>query len=106
MQTLVAKIKGQGNQCFKNGSYGDALEKYVHALRVCREHGLEAEGAVIHSNCAQACMKMEMYDDAYTHSAECIRLDSTFDKVTKYVVMCILLCYLPHFCGVPAIHKC
>jgi len=34
-------------------------------------------------------MKMEMYDDAYTHCTECIRLDPTFDKVS-YV--CSLLC--------------
>ena len=89
LQELVARIKEEGNQCFKSGSYGDALGKYFQALKLCREHSLKTEGACIRSNCAQACMKMEMYDDAYTHCTECIQLDPTFDKVNN---MCFLLC--------------
>ena len=88
LQELVAKIKEEGNQCFKNGSYGDALGKYFDALKLCREHSLKTEGARIRSNCAQACMKMGMYDDAYSHCNECIQLDPTFDKVK----MCLLSC--------------
>ena len=78
-------MKEEGNQCFENGSYGDALGKYFHALKLCHEHGLKTEGARIRSNCALACMKMEMYDDAFTHCTECIQLDPKFDKVNVCV---------------------
>lgn len=33
------------------------------------------EIALIRANCAQACLKLEMFSDAYTHSCECIKLD-------------------------------
>lgn len=33
------------------------------------------EVALIRANCAQACLKLELYNEAYAHSCECIRLD-------------------------------
>jgi len=36
---------------------------------------MKFEMALIRANCAQTCLKLELYSDAYTHSCECVKLD-------------------------------
>ncbi len=74
---MYTKLKDEGNTLFVNGDYEQALSKYFQALRYCREHNMKKEMSLIRANCAQACLKLEMYNDAYTHCCECIKLDRT-----------------------------
>lgn len=38
------------------------------------------EMSLIRANCAQACLKLQLFSDAYTHSQECIKLDQSNHK--------------------------
>lgn len=31
--------------------------------------------AIVRANCAQACLKLRLFSDAYTHGVECVKLD-------------------------------
>ena len=42
--------------------------------------------ALIRANCAMACLKLQMYSDAYTHCMECVKLDPENHKVGMYIV--------------------
>lgn len=41
---------------------------------------MKKEMSLIRANCAQACLKLELFSDAYTHCCECLRLDKTNHK--------------------------
>ena len=74
---MYGKLKEEGNALFAGGDYEQALGKYFQALKYCREHNMKKEMALIRANCAQACLKLQMLNDAYTHCCECIKLDGT-----------------------------
>ena len=38
------------------------------------------EMSLLRANCAQACLKLQLYRDAYSHSSECVRLDESNHK--------------------------
>ena len=65
---------------FSKGEYEGALGKYFQALKYCREHKMNKEMSLIRANCAQACLKLQMFSDAYTHSCECVKLDKANHK--------------------------
>ncbi len=89
MQEHVLKIKQEGNDCFKAQKYDDALGKYVLALQLCQTYSITDETALIRSNCAQACLNLGWYRDAYDHADECVRLNPNLDKVTCCCVVVV-----------------
>ena len=77
---MYTRLKDEGNTLFTKGDYEDALGKYFQALKYCREHNMKKEMSLIRANCAQACLKLQLFNDAYTHCCECIKLDRTNHK--------------------------
>ena len=41
---------------------------------------MKKEQSLIRANCAQACLKLELFSDAFTHCCECVKLDKTNHK--------------------------
>ena len=80
-QEKVAKLKTEGNKFFHGAQYNEALAKYYQALPLCQQHKLEEEEALIRGNCAQVCLLLELFRDAFDHANECIRLDPESSKV-------------------------
>ena len=80
-QILFDQLKEEGNSCFQQGNYFEALSKYFQALNHCRQHNMKEQMALIRANCAMACLKLQMYSDAYTHCVECVNLDPENHKV-------------------------
>lgn len=80
VQNSYLELKDEGNQLFSRGDYEDALGKYFQALKYCREHKMNKEMSLIRANCAQACLKLQLFSDAYTHSQECVKLDKSNHK--------------------------
>lgn len=73
-------LKQEGNALFSRGNYEQALGKYFEALKYCRERNMTEEMSIIRANCAQACLKLQLFSDAFTHSSECIRLNKNNHK--------------------------
>lgn len=80
VQNSYAELKEEGNSLFSKGEYEHALGKYFQALKYCREHKMNKEMSLIRANCAQACLKLQLFSDAYTHSCECVKLDKNNHK--------------------------
>ena len=80
-QEKVAKFKSEGNGYYHSAKYDEALARYYKALVLCQQHKLEEEEALIRGNCAQACLLLELYRDAFDHANECLRLDPDSAKV-------------------------
>jgi tetratricopeptide (TPR) repeat protein len=74
-QEKVCKFKSEGNAYYRSGEYQEALARYYRALPLCQQHKLEEEESRIRGNCAQACLLLELYRDAFDHANECLRLD-------------------------------
>lgn len=55
----LARLKNQGNMLFKNGQFGDALEKYTQAIDGCIEAGIDSpeDLCVLYSNRAACFLK-------------------------------------------------
>ena len=87
-QEKVSKFKEEGNEHYRSGEYDEALARYYKALALCQQHRLEEEEAVVRGNCAQACLLLELFRDAYDHANECLRLDPESSKV-RCVCECI-----------------
>ncbi|CAL8396789.1 unnamed protein product [Gadus morhua 'NCC'] len=64
----LARLKNEGNQLFKNGQFGEALEKYTLAIDGCADAGVESpeDLGILHSNRAACYLK-----DG--NSADCIQ---------------------------------
>lgn len=65
---------------FARAEYEKALAKYLQAFKYCRKHQMKKEMALIRANCAQACLKLKLYQDAITHCNECVKLDNQNQK--------------------------
>ena len=65
---------------FAKELFEEALGKYFQALNLCRKNKMKKEMALIRANCAQACLKLQMYSDAFTHCSECVKLDPNNHK--------------------------
>ena len=77
-------MKEEGNDLYRRQQYNDALAKYTQALPLCQQHKLEKEETLIRGNCAQACLLLKLFKDAFEHASECLRLDPDFSKVHSY----------------------
>ncbi|XP_063040827.1 sperm-associated antigen 1A [Engraulis encrasicolus] len=55
----LARLKNEGNFLFKNGQFGDALEKYAQAIAGCEEAGIESpeDLCILYSNRAACYLK-------------------------------------------------
>ncbi|KAL7874673.1 hypothetical protein SRHO_G00056430 [Serrasalmus rhombeus] len=55
----LAQLKNEGNQLFKNGQFGDALEKYTHAITGFTEAGIDSpeDLSILYSNRAACYLK-------------------------------------------------
>ncbi|XP_048880371.1 sperm-associated antigen 1-like isoform X2 [Brienomyrus brachyistius] len=64
----LARLKNEGNQLFKNGQFGDALEKYSQAIAGCIDTGIDSpeDLSILYSNRAACYLK-----DG--NSADCIQ---------------------------------
>ena len=88
LQEQFFKLKQEGNALFSQGSYEQALGYYYKALNYCRKHNMKPEVmAVVRANCAQACLKLQQYRDAYTHADQCLMLNPKSHKVCVCVPM-------------------
>lgn len=75
-ERLVDEIKVAGNNSLRHGDNYDAIWKYNHALVLCRDHHLPLpKVAIIHSNCAQACLNLKYYLQAHSHADSAIKCD-------------------------------
>ena len=92
LQKRVANFKAEGNEFYGRSKYSEALAKYYEALPICQQHNLVEDEALIRGNCAQTCLQLELFKDAYEHANECLRLDPESAKVLSY--QCIKVCYL------------
>lgn len=90
IQEKVAKAKEEGNEFYRKDKYNEALAKYYQALPLCQQHKLEEEEALIRGNCAQVCLQLKLFKDAYEHANECLRLDPESSKVWLKFSTCIL----------------
>lgn len=80
--SLVEIMKLKGDECLKRGLMYDALWKYAHAIQLSKKLHLTSKLAVLFSNCAKACLKLERHMDAFKHASNCIKHDPKFDKVS------------------------
>ncbi|KAM4549847.1 sperm-associated antigen 1A [Fundulus diaphanus] len=55
----LARLKNEGNYLFKNGQFGDALEKYSQAINGCSEAGIDSpeDLSILYSNRAACYLK-------------------------------------------------
>ncbi|XP_076158432.1 sperm-associated antigen 1A [Alosa pseudoharengus] len=55
----LARLKNEGNMLFKNGQFGDAVEKYSQAIAGCEEAGIDSpeDLCILHSNRAACYLK-------------------------------------------------
>jgi len=71
---LAEKLKNEGNECFKEGKFGDAITKYSEALkRNPKDHK-------IYSNRATCFCKLMRWDAAMADCDAAIKLEPTFIK--------------------------
>ena len=83
----MEKIKEAGNEDLRKGSTYEALWKYNHAVEVCKDCGLVSEMATIKGNCAQACLNMDLYVQAYEHAQRHVELNPDSPKVHWVIPM-------------------
>ncbi len=50
--------------------------------------------AVVRANCAQACLKLQLYSDAYSHADQCITLNPSSHKVSYILINFNCICNL------------
>ena len=84
-KVLFGQLK-EGNSYFQQRLYSEALDKYCQALDHCRQHNMKEQMALVRVKCAMACLKLQMYSDAYTHCTECVKLDPENHKVRAMTV--------------------
>ncbi|XP_043931099.1 sperm-associated antigen 1 [Protopterus annectens] len=55
----AAKLKSQGNELFKNGQFGDAIDKYTEAIKTLTDSGTEnlSDMSILYSNRAACYLK-------------------------------------------------
>ncbi|XP_035537049.1 sperm-associated antigen 1A [Morone saxatilis] len=55
----LARLKNEGNHLFKHGQFGDAVEKYTHAIDGCAEAGIDSpeDLCILYSNRAACYLK-------------------------------------------------
>ena len=99
IQVKFSKLKDEGNAHFSKGSYEQALGYYFQALNYCRKNDMFDEMATIRANCAQACLKLQMYSDAYSHCTQCLKFNPSSHKVRMLCVcVCACVCVCVHVC--------
>lgn len=91
-ERLVDEIREAGNNSLRRGNNYDAVWKYNHALVLCRDHHLPLpKVAIINSNCAQACLNLKYYPQAYSHADDAIKCDPhsvILEKVSIHLLTC------------------
>ena len=93
LQKSVIKLKEEGNKCFQAQEYHSALGKYHHALQLSLKHDLHPETEVLRANCAQVCLRLELFSEAYKHSDECVKLWPQSEKVWHVYVLLISISF-------------
>ena len=91
----MSQYKDEGNAYYQEKKYDEALGKYHHALRLCQKGNLAKDEAIIQANCAQVCLQLELFNDAYDHAEECLRLDPDSTKVIQSLLLKYILTALP-----------
>ena len=77
-------IREAGNDSLRRGNPYDALWKYSHAMVLCKDHDLPTDMvATLQGNCAQACLNLQLYTDAFEFASTCIYLNPDADKLAK-----------------------
>ena len=74
----AAEFKEQGNDCYRNGKYGDAIQAYTQAMEAV---GDDVGGSVaLWTNRAAAYFMTKSYKKAVQDCQRAIEIDSSFDK--------------------------
>ena len=73
-QKQAVMFKDQGNQCFKEGKYAEAIECYTQGI------SCDPENAVLPANRAMALIKQEKHGAAELDCTKAIHLDPTYVK--------------------------
>ena len=72
---MYSRLKDEGDVLLSSGNHEQALSKYFQA-----EHSMKKEMSLVREKCAQACLDINLFNDAFTHCCECIKLDRTNHK--------------------------
>ncbi|XP_031442047.1 sperm-associated antigen 1A isoform X2 [Clupea harengus] len=72
----LARLKNEGNRLFKNGQFGDALEKYSQAIAGCEDAGIDSpeDLCILHSNRAACYLKDGNSTDCITDCTRALEL--------------------------------
>ena len=81
LQAFFDQLEEEGNNYYQQGMYHEALEKYMKALKYSSRQNTKEQIASIRANCTMACIKQQMYGEAYTHCMEWIKMDPKNHKV-------------------------
>jgi len=74
----AAEFKEQGNDCYRNGHYGDAIKAYTQAIEAV---GDDVSGSVaLWTNRAAAHFMTKAYKKAVQDCEAAIKIDASFDK--------------------------
>ncbi|KAI4898101.1 hypothetical protein NFI96_001765 [Prochilodus magdalenae] len=78
----LAQLKNEGNQLFKNGQFGDALEKYTQAITGFTEAGIDSpeDLCILYSNRAACYLKDGNSSDCITDCTRALELQPFFLK--------------------------
>ncbi|KAL0213260.1 hypothetical protein RCL1_006886 [Eukaryota sp. TZLM3-RCL] len=70
-------LKEKGNKLFVNSNFYQSLWYYLRALKLTDNGALTA---ILYSNCAAACLKMERWDEAYDFASKALSVDPLHKK--------------------------
>lgn len=83
-ERLVDEMREAGNRSMRQGDHYDALWKYNHAIILCREQEVSPpKTAIVNCNCAQACLKLKHYIQAFKTATTAIKTDPKSSIIHK-----------------------
>jgi len=85
----VEKEKVQGNACYNQKKYAEAIMHYSKALQVPKKHTGDKCDAILYNNRAQCYIKLEQYRRALDDCDEAIRFDKTDVKAFMRRGLCL-----------------
>jgi tetratricopeptide (TPR) repeat protein len=71
----------EGNACYKEGAFGEAVDRYTEALALCDSIPSESrtENLVkLEYNCARALFRQSRFSECISHCSRCIELDPSY----------------------------
>ena len=72
----------EGKTQLQQNHLKEALDEYLQALDYSYKHNINEQRVHLRTSCALICLKLQMYNDAYNHSKECVQLDADNSTVS------------------------